>query len=427
MIIEYVFLVTFFLVLGIAAYIRIRHPFWSIQPVFHTYDFWRYWFVVPYVIQEEYPARMSTTYNKFLQYGSIKTQYFLDATDAEQARILDLIQCHYLRSPRVLYTMDMSDLRIQCSSHISAPCLVSLYSTQQWQPSGVNLVVAATPNVGVLVAYPVRFAFRGQPLMSVFYWEYIVIHREEDRDPKHARTLIQTHEANQRRLHPDIPVSIFRKDVDLSEGIRPFIIFPVARFEVVASRIGKPPLAPHCTVTRIERESMHRLMDFFYDMTNNTRTSFDMYIFPEMPALQSRIESNQWLFYTMQSRDQLLAVYAFKDTKVVYEEHSDAASCLELMCSQSLMDVNDDKAFFAGWLHAMHDILQYSRHASPQDQLDQQQQQIGFITIPQIGHNDKLLDMWKWKYAPRSTHDAAIYFYNYVCPMMRTNHSWITL
>lgn len=416
--VEYVFLVTFFLVLGIAAFIRIRHPFWSVQPVFHTYDFWRYWVAYPYVIS---PGEAATA-TKFLNHRVVKTKEYLDATDEEQARILDIIQCHYLRSDRILYTLTADDLRVQCSSHVSAPSIVSLYYTDHYiQADDVSFgsqekrSLTNKPDMnGVLISYPVRFAFRGLPsLETVFFWEYIVVHREKDRDPMPARTLIQTHEANQRRMYgTDLPASLFRKDVDLSEGIQPFLQFTVSRFELVPGRIGKPPLAPHCTVTRIQRDKMHVLIDFLFDMTTATALAtavpMDVYLFPEMPALQARIESNKWLAYTMQSRDRLLAVYVFKNTRV---QHDDDGVEMELMSAQSL---TEDKAFFAGWLHAMHDIL--SIHP-----------EIGFITMSNVSHNHKIIETWKWKYGPCSTHDAAFYFYNYVCPTKLPSQCWITL
>ena len=75
-----------------------------------------------------------------------------------------------------------------------------------------------------------------------------------------------------------------------------------------------------------------------------------------------------------------------------------------------------DKTFFAGWLHALHDILIVAPTT-------------GFISIPNMGHNDSIIDNLKWKYKPYSTHDAAYYLYNYVCPGMtlQPQRCWISL
>ena len=128
--------------------------------------------------------------------------------------------------------------------------------------------------------------------------------------------MIQTHAANQRCDYPDIPISIFRKDVDLSEGIVPLVQFTVIQFDLITSRIKRPPLPPHCTVTKIRSENVHVFMDVLYDMTKEL--SFDIFILPEVTTLEARIEGNQWFVYTMQCRDTILAIYMFRDTNRVH-------------------------------------------------------------------------------------------------------------
>jgi hypothetical protein len=390
MLIEYIFLTSFFLVLGLAAYIRIRHPFWSLQPVFHTYDFWRYWVMQPYVIE----SSLGRHPNKFLKLDLVSTKEFLDASDEERAAVLDLIQCKYVSSEQMTYMILDKDLHVQCTHTISAPGLVSLLKGG----GGVD---------GCMISYPVRFCHRGHPMQTLFYWEYVVVRQELD-----ARILIQTHEYNQRLKHPDIPASLFRKDVNLSEGIVPVVQFQVSKFELTKS-VGKPPLAPACTVTRIRAETMHVIMDFLYDMTTKP-SFFKLCIFPEMPGLQARIESNQWFFYTMQMRDQLLAVYALKDSKIMYEDAAAAAARSEIELVASLGRDTDDKTLFAGFLHALHDLMSI-------------RPELGFITIPHMSHNHKIVETWKWKYGPCSTHNAALYLYNFVCPECTPDDAWIII
>jgi hypothetical protein len=386
MVIEYVFVVTFFVVLGVAAFVRIRYPFWSVQPVFHTYDVWRYWCgATPYVIQTT--AVSSPT--KFLNHALVKTQAFVDATDKDRAQILDLVQCHSLSSDCVSYTLTETDLAVHCGSHLSASCLVSTLLDAE----------------GVLVAYPVRFALSGVQT-TLFYWDHVVLHRQKN--PDLTRTLIQTHEANQRRLYPEIPSSLFRKNVDMSEGIVPLIKFTVSLFSLKQSNVKKPPLAPHCTVTRIGVDKMYIFMDFLFELSTQQGRAC---LFPEMPAAQARIEANQWLVFAMQSQGQVLAMYAFKDTKMAFEEGG--GNCLELMASRSAVD--DKKAFFAGWLHALHDILAI-------------RPEFGTLSVSNLGHNSTLVDTWKWKYAPVSTHESAFFLYNLVCsPVAPEQCVWISL
>jgi hypothetical protein len=167
----------------------------------------------------------------------VQTNDFLDASDEDRAAVLDLIQCKYVSSEQMTYMILDKDLHVQCTHTISAPGLVSILKSGLGGASGC------------MISYPVRFCLRGHPMQTVFYWEYVVVRQELD-----ARILIQTHEYNQRRRHPDIPASLFRKDVNLSEGIVPVVQFQVSKFELTKS-VGKPPLAPACTVTRIRTDN----------------------------------------------------------------------------------------------------------------------------------------------------------------------------
>ncbi len=42
--IQYIILIIIVVLLIATAYIKIKHRFWSMQPAFHVYDFWYWWF-----------------------------------------------------------------------------------------------------------------------------------------------------------------------------------------------------------------------------------------------------------------------------------------------------------------------------------------------------------------------------------------------
>jgi len=407
MIVEYAFLISFFSILFIAAWIRIRHPFWSIQPVFHTYDLWRYWIIKPSVI-----STTTQVPTKFLNRDDVKTRNFLNVSANEMASVLDVIQCHYLPSDQATYTMTAETLQTLCSHHSSGPCWMSVFLTDHFHLQQGDVVVNRTDVAGVLIAYPARMVLRSSEssFQQIYYWDYIVMHRETGKDVGTIRTLIQTHEANQRQSTPDIPASLFRKDVDLSEGIVPLVQFTVSQFELVKERIQRPPLAAHCTVVQVRTETIHSLFDFLFELTSN-KNMFDLCLFPDLTAWEARIERKEWHVYTLKSRDTILAVYVFRTTHIVYE---DGGEVLECIVSASL---TESSAFFAGWLHSLYDLLQ------------QTLPEMGRLSIPNLGHNAKLLEIYTWKYKSISTHEAAYYLYNYICPGMPLSptHCWIAL
>jgi hypothetical protein len=68
--IPYVFLVLFLVLLMIAAYIKIKYRFWTLQPVYHVYDF-HYFFYRYGIIMNELPEK-----NKYCNFYQIKTLEF---------------------------------------------------------------------------------------------------------------------------------------------------------------------------------------------------------------------------------------------------------------------------------------------------------------------------------------------------------------
>ena len=95
------------LLLMTAAYIKIRHPFWNIQPVFHTYDYWRYLYTTPFIIRRD----LIQMKQKFCDKVQVHTFPYLETTAIQRTQCIDLLRCYYIGSDRVLYTI--TDLILQ--------------------------------------------------------------------------------------------------------------------------------------------------------------------------------------------------------------------------------------------------------------------------------------------------------------------------
>ena len=74
---EYIFIIIFFLWFIPFLYVKIKYPFWSHQPIFHTYDLLRYWTHEPFIIQQNMPIK-----TKYLC-KEVNTKEFLDLDEDE--------------------------------------------------------------------------------------------------------------------------------------------------------------------------------------------------------------------------------------------------------------------------------------------------------------------------------------------------------
>ena len=99
--IQYILFLLVFVILMFYAYIKLKYPFWSSQPVYHTYDYLRTLCYKPYIINKYNPF---TT--KFCNFENIKTNYYNDCKDSSKLECANLIQCFYLNTDRILYTLN---------------------------------------------------------------------------------------------------------------------------------------------------------------------------------------------------------------------------------------------------------------------------------------------------------------------------------
>ena len=196
-----------FLVIFILAYIKIRYPFWNLQPVYHSYDFWNLFISKPYIVYKFRPVK-----NKFCDFINVKTKSYFDLTIKEQELFVNLIQCYHISSDKLLYIMNKENIATYFIGQSETP-YISFYN---------EITINKDNNpIGCISSRSVNIILPEKTYISYFF-DYMSINREHT-DVKIVRRLIQTHEYNQRILNPKIQVSIFKKEIELYDYIRGFV------------------------------------------------------------------------------------------------------------------------------------------------------------------------------------------------------------
>jgi hypothetical protein len=402
------------------------------QPVFHTYDAWRYFARTPFQIQ--YGAALRT---KYTDTNRIITVPYSDISKDSLGQFIDLLQCHYVGSDRILTMYD--ELTLDCYfTGQNYPTYLSFYIEPQYEIVKdhpltlldkasasllVNQLEGTTLHSCKIIPKPLACmssrsiqlfiwdaALKTPSRWLAYYWDHVCIHRNYA--SKHlTRFLLQTNEYTQRQNTPDISVSLFRKDEVLCEGIVPLTTFSVYTFYL--HDIKAPPLPPHFTVTRIYKENVDILSDFLFGLThsnsNNNRPIFDVFAFPEIGSIVALIKQQIWYVYVVKRKCEIYAVYFMKNAKSNYEDVDDG-NLLECVGSISNMQGQgtDRGLFFAGFLHALRDIMKNAATTHT----------YRMLAMADLSHTGKLLETWRWKYAPIFENKAAYYLYNMVVPGM---------
>ena len=440
---EYVYIIIVFLIIFIFAYVKLRYPFWNVQPAFHVYDFWRYWTKVPFYIQNSILIK-----TKFYDGKCVETIPYIDATDSKRQQIVDMIQCHYIDSDRVLTSIDVSGVNALMTGH-SHPSYISIYNDTTYDilpdssrnelfyltgrrgrairnmkdflepgfpatydilPDSSASIIPVKFPIACMLTYPVKFfildSFSKMHERTVYYWDYICTHRDH-RDV--SRKLIQTNEYNCRIKNPDILGSIFKKEESLCEGIVPLVNYKTYTFYLRNVKI--PRLPAHFTVERIHKGNMGTISDFMYGLTHPKSAlgeemgdaMFQAFLFPEMGAISGLILSDQLYVFALKRDDHVYGIYFFRNAHTIYDDVEDG-NLLE--CVATVSNTKADGLFFSGFLSALRKIL------------DLTSRKYKMMVLNDLGHNEKILEKWRWKYTPVFENKAAYYVYNMVCPGM---------
>jgi hypothetical protein len=120
--IEYILLVITVSFIIFYAYIKLKFPFWNNQPVFHSYDYWRFFYYTPFLVYKYRPMK-----TKFCEFNQIRTYPFLETSSQQRKEICYLLQSNYILNDRIIFTLLENDLTAQYSGH-NEPTYLSIYT-----------------------------------------------------------------------------------------------------------------------------------------------------------------------------------------------------------------------------------------------------------------------------------------------------------
>jgi hypothetical protein len=377
-------------------YIKLRYPFWNIQPVYHTYDFWRKWLSSPFVIQKTVPQK-----TKFCDFNNIQTGNFLNMGENVLQQISDILLSNYIPSDQILYTITPKQITeyLTGQNHSS---FVSIYFDKQtiqnenedfgksvfeYKYLPIGCVTSRSMNV-FLAPHNKNSSYTKIPC---YYWDFLCIHREH-RIKNLARNLIQTHEYNQRVKNPGVLVSLFKKEGVLSQGITPITEYNTYTFPLPTFKFSKLP--EHIVLVPIDSTNLGDFTDFL----QKGSSIFQCSILPDLGALSTLIRNRHLYVYLMKKRHHVLGVYFFKDAKMQYEEYDGCG----IQCIGSIMNCNSSDVFYLGYLHSLQKATWKTAYK--------------VVLFDELADNGLIWRFFSEVNRQFSLHKNAYYFYNFVVP-----------
>lgn len=337
-----------FLIIFLFAYIKLAFPFWNRQPVYHTYDIWRWIYRTPFRIHKRFSTLMRS---KFCDLKDVEIVPFVDATDDQKKAFVNLLQCYSISSEKSLYMFHLENLESYFGGHMFSSYL-SFYKNLQYKPINTNEVVVSDQPLGCISSRSGEL-FVGDLRETIYYIDHLVIQRDRDHRGI-SRKMFETHIyktnliSKMELLTEPVMVCLFRKDRELLTGIVPLVRFQVSTY-VLPDNTGfyiQHRLPEHVILLDIHGGNTDLLIDYLGIM----KGKFSICAMTDIANLIGLIKSGVLYAYVLKRFDYILGVYIFRDTRI---QEEDGGAVLELTASIC----GDSGLFYNGFLHSVGAIV----------------------------------------------------------------------
>lgn len=393
---NYVFYLILFLIcalLLVCAYIKIRFRFWSIQPVFHVYDF-QYYFLKYGIIQSQLPDK-----NRYCNFTNIEFVELQKVSDIQKQDYLHLIQSHYLTNGENKFTPARENVEPYFVGH-STPCFFSFY----YDDEVLNDISSPDPKsisrkimVGTMTTRPLRVSIfhHKKPVaaLDVYYVDYLCVDSAKRRKGI-APQLIQTHDYQERRANQQIIVSLFKRENELT-GIVPLCVYKTVAFSM--TKWAKPSDFLDGKITVVE--SGPNNMSFLVDFLRENERQFDICVLPEIPNLMELVKTGNVFIYYLMDADAMTGVYFFRKTCTSLEKGHEVLCCFASIRSENL----NTETFAHGFKLALSSICEKHR-------------EFYYLSVENISHNHLILGNLSKKNKAILETPCAYFFYNFAYP-----------
>ena len=414
----YTFIVIFFiLILLFFAYIRIRFPFWALQPVFHIYDI-GYLIFPPGIIHQELPEK-----NKFTNFKDIETFTYTDLLPYKKTKFIHFIRNHYFNNQNQYKSKDKDKVQeeniflpkseniLPYFQHHFDKCFLSFYHIKELVTDvKTDTIEEHSKMIGVMTSRPIHISIYKDDIlnrMDAYYVDYLCVHKKY-RKQNIAPQMIQTHEYNQRHRNKKIVVSLFKREGVLT-GIVPLCVYKTYGFSV--KKWTKPPDLPaFYTLLEINPQNFSHLHDFIKEQMNPNSNTFDIMIFSEISNIIELLKTkNIFIYVVLTHTKEIIAAYFYKKSCVFIEKDLEILTCIG---SISCKKVNEE-IFIHGFKTSFWKIAEKHR--------------FGFAAIENISHNYIIIHNLMKKTKPMVISPTAYFFYNFAYPTFPSNKSFILL
>lgn len=388
-------------------YVKIKYRFWSIQPVFHFYDLY-YWFFSVGIIRHELPEK-----NKFCNFENVETVLSTKVKDYQFAKFLNLVRGHFLRNDENEFLPQQCNVMPYFIGH-NSPCFFSFYWEKVLLQDAHSSSVEDRKLIGCITSRPLHVKINNgnkDAFFDAHYMDYLCVDKHS-RKKGVAAQIIQTHEYNQCHVAEKIQIGLFKREDSLI-GIVPLTVYPTYGFSM-RNWNSLTDLPADVTLLECNPQNLYYLHDF----VKRQSSLFDITIMPEFTNIVELVKTHNIYIYMILKDDEVMAAYFFRKSCVYIRKDEQA-----LTCFASINGGLKNDLFIHGYKVALWTIrnsteatksIPIINGAKKQKKHVTFQNHYNFAVVENISHNDVIIKNLVLKTHPEIISPTAYFFYNFV-------------
>ena len=315
----YIILATIALYVILCGYVKIKFRFWSIQPVFHIYDF-MYWINPPGVINRNLPEM-----NNYINLLDITTKPLDDINDTTITRMCNFINSYYLRNHDAEYTPEQQNIT-EYLKNSNYPAYITIYREPKLLFSNGVPEAAIDDFKAVITSRPLHITLKNKLTFPTYYVDNLCV------DPAHrkkgiAPRIIQTMIYNVRRLNKKVNTFLFKREGSMT-AIVPLTTYITYGYEIPAvdADIMKNERLLHGSMSVIEITTSN--LHLFADFIQYNIKKFNCVVLPEISNIATLIKSNNLFIYAIIETGNIIAAYVFRNPSLKYDKEHQSIECI---------------------------------------------------------------------------------------------------
>jgi hypothetical protein len=391
----YLFGFIFLCVISFFIYIRLKYPFWALQPVFHFYDL-HYWLVNVGIIRKNLPEK-----NKYINLKNIYTTEFETINEQIKKQICTLIKLNYFSNNENKYAPKYENIIPYFIGHSSKTYWSYYFKPELLIDNKTTKVIEQNTIIAIITSRPLHVKIKCNNIhFDVYYVDYLCVNKN-NRKQNIAPQLIQTHEYNQSYKNKQICVSLFKREEELT-GIIPLTIYKTYCFTI------KQYEEQNIKINMLTGDKQN--MYYFYNFINETANYWDILITPNISNIIELIVSENMFVKMLVVNQNIEAVYIFKKTCTFIKQNQEIISCIASVYKRhSILTEND---FIQGFKTSLQSITQkYTNFI--------------FVTVEDISDNIYIINNLCLNTYPIAISPIAYFFYNFAYSPFKSEKCFI--